>query len=92
MALSEQMLSECKDVIFNKSKLLESVKEPIHQAISHLMVLEHGYKDFLSREIAGEGTRGNILSNLIADHGGDPEPFIEFFNGYEYGTSGVWGG
>lgn len=97
--LNPVMLAECKDIIFNQSKLPESVKEPVHMAINHLIVLEHGYKDFLSRELVGEGTRAGVASMLITDHGGDDTALIDWFMGYENateeqkaaGTAAVWG-
>lgn len=96
MPLSETMLSECKDVIFNESNLPESVKEPVHQAIKHMINLEYSHKDFLSREIAREGVRINPLAALITIHGGDDKPFIDWFMTYEMPAEGAaapaWGG
>ena len=89
--LNPEMLAEAKDIIYNKSDLPESVKEPVHIAIKSIMALENTYKDFLSREIAGEGTRGNVLFNLISDHGGDNKSFVDFFMRYETSAKGPWG-
>lgn len=83
MALNPKMLEECKDIIFNKSELPESVKEPVHLAVKNLIVLEYGYKDFLSREMCGEFIRGNSISTLIQLHGGNEAVFDEWFSKYE---------
>ena len=91
--LNPQMLAEAKDIIFNKSNLPESVKEPVHIAIKNIMALENTYNDFLSREIAGEGTRGNILFDLVTVHGGDSQTLIDWFMSYETADSAspAWG-
>ena len=87
--LNPTMLAECKDIIFNKSNLPETVKEPVHQAISNLILLEYGHKDFLSRELVGEEVRGNVATAIITAHGGDHKPLIDWFMQYESPAEGT---
>ncbi len=88
MALSETMLKDCKNVIYNESKLPDNLKEPVYLAINHMIMLEYGYEDFLSREAAGEGVRINPLASLITIHGGDDKAFIDWFMTYEIPAEG----
>jgi len=83
MPLNPKMLKECKDIIFNKSELPETVKEPMHLAVKNLIVLEYSYEDFLSREKVGEGMRADVIRMLIDQHGGNPSEFNEWFAVYE---------
>lgn len=88
MSLNPKMLEECKDIIFNKSELPESVKEPVHMAVHNLIVLEYSYKDFLSREVCGTEVRAEPIRMLINMHGGNTDNFNTWFSGYE-GTEGI---
>lgn len=90
MPLNPEMLSGCKDIIYNQSKLPESVKEPIHIATKVIMTLENSYEDFLSREICGEMTRAEPVLSMIKLHGGDPEPLQYWLSNYETQKS-AWG-
>lgn len=96
MALNATMLSECKEVIYNKCNLPDSVKEPIHLATKALFALEYSYEDFLSREMAGEIDRFGPIELLISLHGGDIILFREWYEKYEVfdvkiGMRGAWG-
>lgn len=100
--LNQEMLQGLKEVIFEKSKLPETVKEPVHIAVKTIVTLEYGYGDFLSREISGEGVRGDAIRVLITLHGGDVSEFNTWFQQYEganaegvrtmeAGTESIWG-
>lgn len=94
MSLNTEMLSGCKEVIYNQSKLPESVKEPIHLATKVIISLENSYEDFLSRELCGEMTRANPIVSMIELHGGDPTALLKWLSGYEtaeVGTRSAWG-
>lgn len=85
--LNPTMLSEIKKVIFEDSKLMESVQEPIHMSIVNSIMLEYAYEDFLSRETAGADVRADSLRLLITQHGGDITAFNEWFSKYESGKA-----
>jgi hypothetical protein len=87
MALNPTMLEELKNIIYNESKLPESVKDPIHITVKVLASLEYSYEDFLSRQKVGETVRANIVRELIDSHGGDSAAFTKWFDGYELGDS-----
>lgn len=96
--LNQTMLEEFKDVIFNKSNLPETVKEPIHIAVKVMVSLEYSYEDFLSREISGTNKRADVIRDLILLHGGDITEFNNWFKQYEGSaeeksaeTLSVWG-
>lgn len=96
--LNQTMLEEFKDVIFNKSSLPETVKEPIHIAVKVIVSLEYSYEDFLSREVSGSNKRADVIRDLILLHGGDITEFNDWFKQYEgsveektAGTLSVWG-
>ena len=83
MNLNPVMLEEAKDVIYNECGLPESNKEPVHLAIKNLFMLEFAYKDFLSREMAGEVARVEPILDIIRRCDGNAAPFLEWFMGYE---------
>lgn len=83
MPLNQQMLQGCKDIIYNKSKLPESVKEPVHIAVTTIISLEYSYRDFLSREVCGANRRADSIRVLINLHGGDVTEFDNWFEYYE---------
>jgi uncharacterized membrane protein len=83
MPLNPKMLEECKDIIFNKSELPESVKEPVHMAVHNLIVLEYSYVDFLSREVCYTDYRADPIRSIIEVHGGKIDNFNTWFEGYE---------
>lgn len=81
--LYQTMLEEFKDIIFNKSGLPDTVKEPVHVAVKVIVSLEYSYEDFLSREISGTNKRADIIRDLILLHGGDITEFDAWFEQYE---------